>query len=544
MEPTTCPVPQGADTDDHEYPRFLLVLRERFTRSTATNAPLFTTSAEGLSSLFLEGLPPEARPTYNCMSCFRFLDKYGGLATLNEDAQIEPLFWEPTYAPHFFREAVHLLRMRVLGAKVTGVFLAEEAAWGLPKNRDPKRQKDWFHMAVEPPKALRFKRTPLKNADQRMAELREDYGILQRSLLDFSADSVRTAYTALTTGRLYRAEKAEGVAKWLLDLTEQIGLLQGRRRENFLWRAVATAPTGYCHVRSSMIGTLLADLQGGMDFDEVARRWGEKMNPLQYRRPQAPPTAGNIARAEKVVAELQSAGALARRFARLEDLQTVWTPPAPRRPVPGKESGIFAHLKTEPVKPTVKMPAVTMTWVKFEREVLPTADRLEVFVPSGRVSLVSLVTAVNPEAPPILQWDSAERRNPVSWFFHLGGGVAWDWGLQSERYYPVSAIVHQPSMRHGGFQHHGKAVYVLVEGAQDRRHRFGGGLFTEMLRSEYHEVRSTLEAYLNTARVEGADQGSATGFCIKAGATAPANPIRVRVTTPGAQLEYSLDRWD
>ena len=544
MKTTVEDVPRGTDTDNHNYPLFLEALKERFAGIVRDDTQLYTTDAEGLSILFLEGLPPEARPTYNCQSCLRFLDRYGGLVALDDEGQIEPLFWSPASVPPFFKEVVTLLRMRVYRAKATGVFLTEDATWGLPKNWDPKRAKDWFHMAVEPPKAMRFKRAPLKNAEQRMAELREDYGVLQRSLADFSAEHVRTAYTALTTGRLYRAEKAEGVAKWLLDLTEQVGLLQGRRREHFLWKAVATAPTGYCHVRTSMIGTLLADLQEGMDFLAVARRWGEKMNPLQYRRPQAPPTAGNIARAEKVVAELQSAGALARRFARLEDLQKVWTPPAPRRPVPGKESGVFAHLKTEPVKPTVKMPAVTMTWVKFGREILPTADKLEVFVPSGHISLVSLVTAANPEAPPILQWDSAERRNPVSWFFHLGGGVAWDWGLQSERYYPVPAIVHQPSMWHGGFGHHGKAVYVLVEGAQDRRHRFGGGLFTEMLRSEYHEVRSTLEAYLNTARVEGADQGSATGFCLKATVTAPENPIRIRVTTPGAQLEYSLDRWD
>lgn len=54
-----------------------------------------------------------------------------------------------------------------------------------------------------------------------------------------------------------------------------------------------------------MIGTLLDDIASGMSFDSVSRRFAEKMHPLQYQRPQAAPSAGNIAQAEKIVEKLE-----------------------------------------------------------------------------------------------------------------------------------------------------------------------------------------------------------------------------------------------
>lgn len=66
MKSTTVDVPRGAD--DNEYPLFLEALKGRFAGIVADGTPIYTTDAEGLSTLFLEGLPPEARPTYNCQT--------------------------------------------------------------------------------------------------------------------------------------------------------------------------------------------------------------------------------------------------------------------------------------------------------------------------------------------------------------------------------------------------------------------------------------------------------------------------------------------
>jgi hypothetical protein len=316
-------------------------------------------------------------------------------------------------------------------------------------------------------------------------------------------------------------------------------------KANATWLAVALAPPGFCHPRSSMVGTLLEDLAAGMDFDAVAARFSAKMHPLQYQRPQAAPSAGAIAQAEKIVEQLGAAGSLRRRFARLEEVEALWKPQAPAaKPAPGA-AGVFGHLiaKGAPEQRTdMAIPPVTMTWVKFRETVLPTAERIEFMARAKRDSFVALLTAVNPEAPPILQWDLPERRNPVSWYFWHGGSSPEQFGLHEGQAVPVSAICFQPSMWSDPekFKHQGLGLVFLLDGARETR-QSGGALFPETLKSEFHGVRSVIEAYSRSAEIEGIEAATACGL----GLTKGSNWNHVfRVMGAGRTVDYRLDRWD
>lgn len=54
-------------------------------------------------------------------------------------------------------------------------------------------------------------------------------------------------------------------------------------------------------------------------------------------------------------------------------------------------------------------------------KVMPAASHLTVKVPNRADRFAALVTAVRPDAPPILRWDRDEARNPFSWYY--SGGV-------------------------------------------------------------------------------------------------------------------------
>jgi hypothetical protein len=308
-----------------------------------------------------------------------------------------------------------------------------------------------------------------------------------------------------------------------------------------VWRAVATAPAGFAHPRSSMIGTLLEDIAAGKDYETVARAFAAKMNPLVYQRPQAAPAAGAIAAAERVVQELGVAGSLARRFARVDEIEALWRPIPPKGEAPG--GGVFGHLtpKGAVPAPSVRVPVQTMTWVKFEREVLPTADRIEIQAPTLG-SYAALVTAMDADAPPILQWDHEERRNPVSWYVWSGGSTASQWGLRGGQFHPVSAIALQPSMWGGGCEHQGRGVLFLIDGAAETRGS-GAGLFPEILKAEFRSIRSVIEAYSRHASIEGLGQPHAAGLMMSSGNKTSWN-TRVRVESAGRTLDYLLDRWD
>jgi hypothetical protein len=167
-----------------------------------------------------------------------------------------------------------------------------------------------------------------------------------------------------------------------------------------------------------MVGTLLEDLSAGLPFETVKKRFDDKMHPLQYQRPQAAPSAGNIQQAEEAIAKLGLAPALERRFATLADVQLTWKP---RTDKPGKAGSVFGHLQPKDAARAtdLQLPDRTLTWIKFRDTILPTAEKMELMVPSSSSAFSALVTAVHPDAPPLIQWDSPEQRNPVTWYFYL-----------------------------------------------------------------------------------------------------------------------------
>lgn len=91
------------------------------------------------------------------------------------------------------------------------------------------------------------------------------------------------------------------------------------------------------------------------------------------------------------------------------------------------------------------------------------------------------------------------------------------------------------------FEHHGKGVLFILEGAQDNLHR-GLALFPEILKSELREVRATIEAHSNTGSPGGHEDGTGNGYMCNDGNKAWS--CQLRVTTGGARSVYILDRWD
>lgn len=519
--------------EQHEidYPSLLSSLR------AVEDAPLFTTDADFLFGAFLGGIPSEHRQHYTCNTCSQFVNTYGGLVTIGEDGKARSAIWQIDTSSSF-NAAIAAMTAKAERANVTGVFYSDKKVWGTPTTGE------WHHMSVVPPANLVFN-SRVKTPGQASAEKLEDFRILNMSLAEYPLAAVQQAVLLLQSDSLYRSEKCLGVAEWLLDLHNKLASTKNTKiQKNLIWRAVATAPAGFCHVRSSMIGTLLDDIVAGLSYDAITRRFASKMNPLQYQRPQAAPTAGNIENAEKLVTELGISESLKRRFARLEDIHPIWTPrkkadaPAP--------NGVFSHLKPKQAETNkvtaIDLPVQTVTWVKFQRDVLPNAERIQFFVPSVRNHYAAFVTASDPSAPPIIQWDLPEDRNPVSWYVYQNGSLPSNWLLSPLGFVDATAICFQPSMLSGKFDHQGESAFILLDGAKDSMYRSCGlGLFPEILKSELREARATIEAFSRQGTLEGYESASACGIRLQKGVPWDCT---LRVTTKLGALMYRLDRWE
>jgi hypothetical protein len=526
--------PRG-NHEDSSHDEFLERINARFLANCENGKkPMFTTDAEGLWDLYLDSFSdPSDRQHHNCRSCRNFIERYGSLVTIGEGGTTSPAIWDESDATDEYRAAFAALSRAVRRAKVTGVFLSSDPVWGTPATGV------WHHMAVRPAKEMLHK-SLVSTAGQAMAAKKEDFRTVTHALGEFTLAHLETALTLLKSDSLYRSEKVLGQAEWLHSLHIARSAAHGNLKANVVWRAIAIAPAGFCHPRSSMIGTLLEDIAAGKGYEEVSRAFAAKMHPLQYQRPQSAPTSGAIAAAEKLFEKLGAAGSLARRFCRVDEVHALW------RPAPKKEEktsgGLFGHLKAkdEAVAPAMAVPAQTMTWVKFRDEVLPTAEKIGFRAPSIG-PYTAFVTAANMDAPPILQWDREDARNPVSWYVWRGGSPARQFGLVGGMFHDVDAVSLTPSMWGGGQDHHGAGVVFLIAGARESRKDTGLALFPEILKSEFHGSRSVVEAHSKSGEIEGMDDPHAAGVLLQKGSRWDA---MVRVWVGGRSLDYKLDRWD
>jgi hypothetical protein len=458
--------------------------------------------------------------------------------TIDEDGTTHSPFWDVA-ASGVYAAPFAALTKTVKAARVTGVYYPKAPVLGTPESGG------WTHWAVRVPAEYTLHPKATLTPAQARAEKAEDHKNVLRALDEFSADDLAMAYRVLSAEALYRGEKLLGAAEWLADLQRIRQEIKNKRvKDALIWRAVALAPAGFCHPRAGVLGTLLEDIAARLPFEDIKRRFDAKMHPLLYQRPQAAPAAATIAQAEKLFETLALAPALKRRFARLDEIEALWRP-TPPAPVPA-QGGIFSHLTPkgqDQQERDLVLPPMVMTWDKFRRTVLPGAERIEVLVPHHAAPYAFLTTAVEPDAPPLLQWDTPERRNPVAWYMYLSGNPPHQVGLTGGAWTEVLALTTlPPAWYEGKSTHHGEAIIVCLEGCHDAQNRGGLGLFPELLRTELHGVRSVIEAHSRSGCLEETEGPLAAGIRLTKGANF--GNVQVRVTSKGHRACYQLDRWD
>lgn len=515
--------------DPHDYSALLAGVTWSF---AAAGSHLFCTDAEGLYETYLKNIPARFRQHHTCTACRKFIETYGGLVSINLDGTLTTAMWRRQTMPDFYRPAFQALHDRVQNANVTSVFLTGEKTWGLPETGT------WKHMAVRPPAHLVYRGGAL-TAGQAMAAVRENVKTVSTALGEFTPAMLDQALRLLEGERLSNSEKFIGPARWLRQLHNRP---KGPKGTNLLWAAVAAAPEGYCHPRASVIGTLLEDIAAEKGFEDIRRSFNAKLHPLDYQRPQAAPKAGNIQAAEVLVEKLGIAASLERRFARLDELETIWLPRTPAPPAPGAR-GVFGHLLSEPdLVPPLDLPSLRVTWEKFCRTVLPNAEKIDVKL-GARAPLLAFTTAQNPDAPLIFKWD-----NPVAWYLYgsrvpgQSGSAPTAWGVTANKWLRVTAIAPLPTMWGDRPQPHlGEGVVLVIANCVDRTSNQGNALLPEILRGDLHGVRATIEAYAASAVLGGRENASACGLDIRKGSQWT---TEVRVFAMSAWAEYAIDRWD
>lgn len=567
--PGTVPV-----RDMDGYDELLESIRRKFNNAVGDEDGwrLYSTTATcDLYQIIIDTIPQEAQQHYNCNSCRGFVNRYGWLVTINPDTGYQvPVMWDPDQTSKFFRPAVRKIYDTVKHARVSGCFITERTELGTAVTGP------WSHMAVNMPQHLIFRSAKSwETVNDESARISEDRRLLHQALVKYPVEVLASAVNILISGQISGGNLVVENAEWMLkvakrwkELAEEKTQHTDYSTDNYVWATAANAPKGWCHLNSNLLGTLLDDLVDGVNINTIIKKFEEKSAPTNYQRPQAAPSAGAVALAEKRFEELGLAPSLKRRFAKLEEIPTIWTPAVE----PVKEDvpkGIFADLVTKDTKKTrdyandvMGLPPQKITWEKFRKT----------FIESGKVKSIdillnqrqlypftAIVTAADMEAPPIILWDKPDERNPMSWYIYSNrdgssGNFPIEWNLSDSTNMgmvvaKVTAITEQPNMWTNWLRNpQDKGIIFIIEDCRDQHMIQSGkgslGLFPTNVRKDLYDIRSVIEAYNRKHIPENAAEATACGIILQAGVPDFGNTAVICVTTELGKAKYVIDRWE
>lgn len=406
--------PEIWKNENNGYEELVDNIKKTFASKLKDNVktPLFRTSASDLFDTFLYYLPDACKQEYTCRACKHFVDRFGGLVFIKDDGTTESAIWNIENIPGMFIEPITQMKEIVESAQVQDIFVSDYVDLGTYDTNG------FHHFSVKLPRVM-INTSRVKNASQVSAEKAEDYGMLKRALEKYSMSQIDQALNLLESGSLYRGSSYVAMCKWFKETKEKIASINDQpQHTNMIWKYAATAPNGFTHISGSMLGTLLDYIIDGDDFDTIKRKFETNMSAENYRRSQSAPTQRAVESAEKLIEKLGLADSLRRRYAKLDELpenEFIWKSKTEKKEE--VKTGVFAGVQTKTTDSNETksvIPQVTMTWDKFRKTILPTADKLEVKV-DGTTHLMGIVTAAVPESENIMNWD-----NTFSWYYQSG----------------------------------------------------------------------------------------------------------------------------
>jgi hypothetical protein len=495
-----------------------------------------------LFKVYIDSLPQADQQHYTCNTCRQFIYNFGHLVKVDDDGALKSVLWneEALGEGHYFYNTVKALREAVEKLEIDEPFFWNTPLMGIPV------QKGWDHFHVVQSLENVWKRSMFgrdsKKPEQLAAIFAHEFEIMEVHLQTYSADIAKTAYDLVTTDEVFARPNVVGPATWFNRVHELRARTQNQKlQRNMLWAMVVLAPIGFAHISSTMINTLLDGLKSGEDLDVTAVKFATRLGAKNYKRKLAPPTEGNIARAEVLISELGLAPSLKRRYATAADLPAhvvYWTPKPVTKVEPESDGSIFGHLKTSKTK-TKELTQIRqqspMSWAKFSRDILPNAVKLEMVLPNAPFEYAALTTAVHPEAPPLVMWDKEEARNPVTTYRYVDGSPPHMWNLQANQLTAVTHVVQTPEHWQGQLPKFQDGVIFVLQGARDLNYKnVGLGLAPGFLRSD-------LKAFVMSTNIEGFGEDNVAGLSYSQGDRVPRF---FRVSTDSTVGDYIVDRWE
>lgn len=284
---------------------------------------LLTVEPTELWDLLMAELPPVAALAMTCSECRKFVDRFGGLVTVESDGRLRSVLWDETAAPATFRRAVGTLSGAVAARPIAGIVAPETAVLGRV------RSGGFRHLAVVLPGTIAVGGSPDENV-KRAVNVGRIRKRLDRLLADtpleiWSEVAEELSSRPIRTGEAGARQRDEALK--LRDLV--LGFDRAREHrawENLLWAVATTATPEFWQFLSGIAASLGDRRHNGATWSALRALWRE---PVQHSLEALPPLPAvpSASEAERVFEELGFTRALDRRYATAAEVLALWRRP-------------------------------------------------------------------------------------------------------------------------------------------------------------------------------------------------------------------------
>lgn len=350
------------------------------------------------------------RTEHDCSCCRHFIKSIGNVVGI-KDGQIISI-WDFDCGDKTYQTVANSMSAFVKQHEITDFYFSKENSVGVLENYEKKEGFDvrkWEHFYLKLPSKY-----VTQDVDSKKGGLRDIRNVFFRSLSEFSLESIDTVLELIAQNSLYRGNEWEANLKKLKAFKKTFDSLDENAKALFAWEKAGEAGISVGKIRNHSVGTLLIDINEGVDLDTAVTKYEKVVAPTNYKRPKAIFTQKMVEDAQKKITELGYSDSLARRFATLDDLTVNNILFSNRDVAKEKNLDVFGELKTEAAsKPNKFNKVEEITAEKFVKDVLPTARELEVYFDGkNEKNLCSLIAPTNNGAKAMFKWN-----NGFSWAY-------------------------------------------------------------------------------------------------------------------------------
>ena len=386
------------------------VTNKFYTLSSASSAVMTSdVPKDKVWETYLESIPAEHNPVFRERRTFdanydkNFINKFGRLVFIVGGKR--HTIWEVETGTFFDQAAQDLQTLIEKETNNLSFFLTNERTGGHKPNLDEKDPSIlWEHFYAKTPSKL-YDETP----SYTLSGANTSLDVFNRSMNDYQLSALENVLELIDEGILYRgSEKRQTIEKWI-KAKKEFDKAKDKQAYSAHYVAVHKNRSRF---KSDVIEVLVSDLQSGVDLEKAVDRYGNLMDPANYRRTTSLVTPKMVEKAKETISNLGYMDSIYRRGAVDSDVPVTEKLYSARE---GIAVDVFDDLSADARKRAGKINLDALQSIKLTDLIneLGTARSLEILPnESLNTSQVVLTAPLYNDSPSMFSWG-----NSIGWSY-------------------------------------------------------------------------------------------------------------------------------